>query len=344
MSTDARGLVLVTGGSGYIAGFCIAALLEEGWRVRTTVRRPEKGELLRASLGKIGADVTALDFALADLNADQGWDRALAGADFVLHVAAPVPAVDPKNDDELIRPMRDGSLRVLKAARAAGVRRVVMTSSVSAIVYGWRARDAPATEADWTDETNRGDSAPYDRAKTIAERAAWAWHGAEGGALELVTVNPSLVLGPVFGADFSASVEVVKRLLDGSIPALPRVGLTLVDVRDIARLHILAMTSPSAAGQRFIGAGEFFWLKEIAGVLKQGLGRQARRVPSRSAPDWAVRIVGLFDPIVRSRVFELGKERRVSSAKARLDLGWTPRPASESILDTARSLLGEGLV
>jgi nucleoside-diphosphate-sugar epimerase len=342
-SAGRRGLVLVTGGSGYIAGFCIAALLEAGWRVRTTLRRLEKAAPLRAGLGRIGVDAAELDFFAADLNHGEGWAGAAAGADFVLHVAAPVPAVDPKSDDELIRPMRDGALRVLKAARDAGVKRVVMTSSVSAIVYRDGADGVVSTEAEWSDEANRAGSAPYDRAKTIAERAAWAWHSAEGGRLELVMVNPSFVLGPVLGADFSASVELVKRLLDGSVPALPRVGVTLVDVRDVAALHLLAMTTPSAAGQRYIGAGEFFWIKDIARVLRDGLGDGARRVPTRLAPDWAVRLAGLVDPIVRSRLFELGKERRVSSAKARSSLGWTTRPSEETILDAGRSLLELGL-
>ncbi len=344
MSVDARGLVLVTGGSGYIGSFCVAALLEEGWRVRTTVRNALKIESLQESFGKIGVDASKLEFRIADLNFDPGWDDAVAGAEYVIHVAAPVPAIDPKNDDELIRPMRDGTLRVLKAARKARVKRVILTSSASAIVYGRGARLTPATETDWTDETNRADSAPYDRAKTIAERAAWAWRSAEGGAMELVSINPSFVLGPVLGADFSASLELIKKLLNGSVPALPRVGLTLVDVRDIAKLHLLAMTSPSAAGQRYIGAGEFFWIRDIAKTLKRGLGEAARKVPTRSAPDWAVRLVGLFDPIIRSRTFELGVERRVSSAKAQRDLGWTARPAAESILDAARSLIAQGLI
>jgi len=338
-----RGLVLVTGGSGYIAGFCIAALLREGWRARTTVRSVEKASAVRLALGRLGVDAAALDFAVADLNRDAGWSDAVAGADFVLHVAAPVPAADPKSDDELIRPMRDGALRVLRAARDAGVKRVVMTSSVSAVVYRSGAHGAVSAEEDWTDEATRAGSAPYDRAKTIAERAAWAWRRAEGGALELTMVNPSFVLGPVVSADFSASIELVKRLLDGSIPALPRVGLTLVDVRDVAKLHLLAMTTAAAAGQRYIGAGEFFWLKDIANILRAGLGDKARKVPSRTAPDWAVRLAGLFDPIVRSRIFELGMERRVSSAKARQSLGWTTRPAEETVLDAARSLIELGL-
>src|SRR5271166_6253679 len=339
-----RGLVAVTGGYGYIAGYCIAQLLNEGWRVRTTVRNLGRAEEVRATIGKIAPNAGAIEFVVADLNSNPGWADAVAGADYVLHVASPVPAVDPKSDNELVRPARDGTLRVLKAARDAGVKRVVMTSSISAIMFGRGVREKPFTEADWTDETNRDDTSPYDRAKTIAERAAWAWHKAEGGGLELVTVNPGLVLGPVLGSDFSASLEAVRKLLDGSIPALPRFGFNLVDVRDIAALQLLAMTTHSAAGQRFIGSCEFYWMADIAKILKQGLGVKARRVPSISVANILVRVIAIFDPVVRGRLYELGKRRSVSPDKARRELGWTTRPVPETILDTARSLQAQGLV
>ncbi len=344
MPVASHGIVLVTGGSGYIAGFCLAQLLQDGWRVRTTVRSLAKAAQVRSSVAKISDRAPTIEFFEADLDSDQGWDCAVAGARYVMHVASPVPSTAPRSDDELVRPARDGALRVLKASRDAGVKRVVMTSSISAIVHGHGGRAAAFTELDWTDETNRADSGPYDRSKTIAERAAWAWRDAEGGALELVTINPSLVIGPVLGPNFSASLEVVKKLLDGSLPALPRFGFALVDVRDIARLHILGMTTPSAAGQRFIGAGDYLWMQEIASVLKQGLGEKGRKVPSLLIPDFLVRVFATFDPVMRSRLFDLGKQRRVSSEKARKMLGWTVRPASESILDAARSLQAEGLV
>jgi dihydroflavonol-4-reductase len=339
-----KGLVLVTGGSGYIAKFCIAQLLQDGWRVRTSVRSPANAEEARASIAKISAGAETIEFFEADLNFDRTWDRAVAGAVYVLHVASPVPLVAPKCEEELVRPARDGALRVLTAARDAGVKRVVMTSSVAAIIHGHGPHPGAFTESDWTDETNLRDTTPYERSKTIAERAAWAWREAQGGALELVSINPSYVIGPVLGCDFSASLAVVKKLLDGSVPAIPRFGFALVDVRDIARLHILAMTTPSAAGHRFIGSGEFFWIKEIADILKQGLGEKARRLPSLVVPDFLVRVYALFDPVVRSQLFILGKEKRVSSDKARSMLGWATRPTSESILDTARSLFAEGVV
>ena len=343
-SSSNRGLVLVTGGSGYIAGYCIAQLLNDGWSVRTTVRTVARTEAVRASIGDIAAKASEIEFVEADLNSDAGWDKAAIGAQYVLHVASPVPVTDPKNDDELVRPARDGTLRVLKAARDAAVKRVVMTSSISAIIYGRGVRERPFTEEDWTDETNRRDTSPYDRAKTIAERAAWAWLAAEGGGLELAAVNPGLVLGPVLGSDFSASIEAVKKLLDGSIPVLPRFGFNVVDVRDIARLHVLAMTTPEAAGQRFIGSGDFYWMSDVAQILKQGLGDKAKKVPSIPVPDFVARMAALFDPIVRGRLYELGKRRPVSSEKARRMLGWTPRAVTETVLDTARSLQASNLV
>ena len=337
-TTSPRGLVVVTGGSGYIAGYCIAQLLNDGWRVRTTVRNLELVDEVRSAIGKIAANSSTIEFVAADLNSDTGWADAVGGADYALHLASPVPVVEPERDDELVRTARDGTLRVLAAARYAGVKRVVITSSISAIIFGRGVRKKPFTEKDWTDETNRDDSSPSDRSKTIAERAAWAWLAGEGGEIELVTVNPSLVLGPVLGSDYSASVEAVRKLLDGSIPALPRFGSSVVDVRDIATLHLLAMTAPSAAGQRFIGSGDFYWMADIAKILKEGLGDKARNVPTMSIPDILLRMVAVFDPVARGRLYELGKQRRVSSEKARRMLGWTTRPIQETILDTARSL------
>ena len=339
-----KGLVLVTGGSGYIAGFCIADLLQQGWRVRASIRSLAKADAARRGIAALGVDATGVEFVAATLDADAGWAEAAKGADYVLHVASPIPTTDPKTDDEIVRPARDGALRVLKAARDAGVKRVVMTSSVAAIAYGRGGRETPHTEADWTDETNRADTSAYERSKTIAERAAWDWVKREGGSLELTTVNPSLVLGPAPSADFSASLEAVKKLLDGSMPALPNFSFPLVDVRDLAHLHVLAMTAPQAAGQRFIGSGDLYLIADMAGMLRKSLGDKARRVPTLRIPDFVVRLFGLVDPVVRGRTFELGKVRRASSAKAQRVLGWTTRPAEESVVDAARSLIKLGVV
>ena len=329
--------VLVTGGSGFIAGHCIARLLADGWHVRTTVRSLAKMPQLRETLSKLPSTGEPVEIVAADLEADTGWDAAVRDCAFVLHVASPFPARDPENDDAIVRPARDGALRVLKAAKAAGVRRVVMTSSVAAVAYGRGGREKPFTEADWSDPTNLKDSSPYERSKVIAERAAWDWVKASGAPLELVTICPGAVLGPVHSQDASASITIVKRLLDGSLPGLARFGWALVDVRDVADLHVRAMTSPKAAGQRYICAGPFTWFGGIADVLRTQMPSIAAKVPKRALPDWLVRVSALFDPALRERIYELGKFRPVSAEKARRDLSWAPRPNAEAIVATAKS-------
>lgn len=336
--------VLVTGGSGYIASFCIAQLLGDGVQVRTTVRSLAREADVRAVIGKLVQADDRLEFAAADLNADGGWLEACSGCSGVLHVASPIPSRNPKIDDELVRPARDGALRVLKAARDAGVKRVVMTSSTAAVAYGRGGRSQPFTEADWSDPADRTDSSAYVRSKVIAERAAWDWHAREGGALELATICPGAVLGPVLGGDFSASIEIVKKLIDASLPGLPHFGWPLVDVRDIADLHVRALRAENAAGQRFIGAGPFYWMTDVARVLRERVPEAARKVPARTLPSWLVRLSSAFDPVVRGQLFELGKERPVSAEKARRELGWAPRSNDDAIADTARSLLAEGVV
>jgi dihydroflavonol-4-reductase len=336
--------VLVTGGSGYIAAFCIADLLAQGFAVRTTVRSLMRESEVRTSLTKLVPSTENLSFVAADLNENAGWPEAMAGCTYVLHIASPLPTATPKDDDVLVKPARDGALRVLRAARDAGVKRVVLTASVASIAYGHGGRQTPFTEADWTDETNRADTSAYERSKTIAERTARAWLGAEGGALELVTIHPGAVLGPVLGRNFSGSIEIVKKLMDGSLPGVPRFGFPMVDVRDIADLHIRAMLTDGIAGERFIGAGEFTWMADVARILRERLGARAKKVPKMTIPDFVLRVTALFDPLVRGRLFELGKTRPVTAEKARRVLGWVQRPDADSIMDTAESLLAEGIV
>ena len=338
-------LVLVTGGSGFIATHCILQLLAAGHRVRTTVRSLEREAEVRATLKAAGTDAgERLAFFAADLTADAGWADAVAGCDAVLHVASPFPLAVPRHEDELIVPAREGALRVLRAARDAGVRRVVQTSSFAAIGYGHPPMARPFNEHDWTQVDGPGLTA-YAKSKTLAERAAWDFMAREGGSMELAVVNPVGVFGPVLAADFSTSIELVKRMMDGALPALPRITFGVVDVRDVADLHLKAMTSPDAAGERFLAvAGDFLSLHDIALVLKRRLGDKARRVPTRELPDWLLRIVALADKSVGQIVPELGKPKNAVNDKAHRMLGWTPRPAEEALVATAESLVRLGLV
>jgi dihydroflavonol-4-reductase len=336
--------VLVTGGSGYIASYVIAQLLSEGYHVRTTIRSLGREPEVRAALAKIAPDQSQLTFFAADLTSDTGWADAMEGMDYVQHIASPVPATLPKNDDELVIPAREGALRALRFARDAGVKRVVMTSSMAAIAYGLDGTpQRPMDETRWSDENHR-DTSPYVRSKIIAERAAWAFMKAEGGALELTTINPGAVLGPVLGSDFSASVLIVEKLLSGAFPACPRIGFALVDVRDIADLHCRAMTSDKATGDRFLGAGDFYWMQDVARILSEDLGQQGRKVPTGRLPSWLVKILGNVDPVTKSIIYELDRFRPITSAKAKDVLGWSPRDGRISIIDTARSLIREGVV
>ncbi|MBN8713009.1 MAG: aldehyde reductase [Xanthomonadales bacterium] len=339
------GTVLVTGGSGFIGSRTILHLLAAGHAVRTSVRRPDRAGQVRELLRQGGAEPgDRLSFAVADLEHDAGWAQAVAGCDYVLHLASPFPATLPKHEDDLIVPAREGALRVLRAARDGGVRRVVLTSSFAAIGYGHPPRSTPFDESDWT-RTDAPGVQPYAKSKTLAERAAWDFLDHEGGALELAMVNPVMVFGPVLGADYSTSIMLIQRLLDGSLPGCPRIQFGAVDVRDVADLHLRAMTDPAASGERFLAlAGDFMTLLDMARLLKERLGAAARRAPTRQLPDWLVRVAALWDANVRQILPELGQARNATAAKAQRLLGWQPRPAQEAIVATAESLIRLGLL
>jgi nucleoside-diphosphate-sugar epimerase len=338
--------VLVTGGTGFVGAHCLIRLLAAGHETRTTVRDLAREGDVRAMLRQGGAGEVSQRLALfrADLNSDAGWAEAVAGCDYVLHVASPFPSTVPNDENELITPARDGALRVLRAARDAGVKRVVLTSSFAAIGYGATGHTTAFTEEDWTNLSDPSVQ-PYQKSKTIAERAAWDFIAQEGGGLELSVVNPVGVFGPVLGPDYSTSIVLVKRLMDGSVPGCPDLWFGGVDVRDVADLHLKAMTDPVARGERFLAtAGDFVSLRQIAQFLKEGLGNTARKVPTRPLPNWLLRVIGLFDPQVRGVLPELGKRKNASSEKARRLLGWAPRSARDAALATARSLLELGLL
>jgi dihydroflavonol-4-reductase len=334
--------VLVTGGTGFLGGWCVAELLRRGYNVRTTVRDTAREPAVRATVERARVDPgDRLTVVAADLGADAGWADAVGGCSRVLHVASPFPPEQPKDPDELIVPAREGALRVIEASLAAGVERIVMTSSVAAVRHGRPpSADKPYAEEDWTDgnDTRR---TPYVRSKTLAEQAAWEHVRAAGAEDRLATVQPGAIIGPVLNNDHSFSLQAVQRLLDGAMPALPRLGFTFVDVRDVADLHIRAMTDPSAGGERFLAVDEFLWIADVAAILRERLGERAAKVPTRMAPNFLVRAMSLFDGGLRSIVGDLGEATSYSNAKARERLGWQPRPVEDSIADTGESLLAQ---
>ncbi len=338
-------LVLVTGGSGFIGSHCILQLLAAGYQVRTTVRSLKREGDVRAMLKQGGAEPgDRLSFAAADLEQDAGWAEAVAGCTYVLHVASPLPPKLPQHEDELIVPAREGTLRVLRAARDAGVKRVVLTSSFGAIGYGHKPRETPFNETDWTD-LNGEDLTSYMKSKTLAERAAWDFITREGGNMELSVVNPVAVFGPVLGRDYSASILLVQRLMEGALPGCPQLYFGAVDVRDVAGLHLRAMTHPAAPGQRFLAvAGDFMSFLDIARILKRRMGAAAKKVPTRQLPNWMVRLASMRDPAVKLILPELGKRKEGTSEKARRMLGWAPRSNEEAIVATAESLVRLGLL
>jgi dihydroflavonol-4-reductase len=332
--------VLVTGGTGYLARWCIRLLLERGYDVHTTVRDQSAEAGLR-SLVSADADPGRLRAFAVDLLRDDGWKQAADSCEYVLHVASPFPPAQPKNPDELIVPARDGTLRVLGAAYAAGARRVVVTSSIAAIRNtGTSEAGRPFTEQDWASSSNSA-ATPYDRSKLAAEQAAWDYARETGHTGQLSVINPGAIIGPLLGPRRTYSLQTIERLVTGSMPAIPRLGFPFVDVRDVAELHLLAMTDPGAAGQRFIGTGAFRWLTEVAAILRSELGPDGAKVPTRQAPDWLIRLISRFDPGVRTFVDELGHRVDYSAAQAETRLGWTPRPVAESVADCARSILSE---
>ncbi len=337
--------VLVTGGSGFIAGHCILQLLEQDHLVRATIRSRAREAAVRGVLedaGMVHGD--KLSFVAADLLSEDGWGQAAADVDFVLHVASPVQPGHVANEDDLIVPAREGTLRVLRAARDAGVKRVVLTSAFHAVSWGHKHSGHTFTEKDWTVLGGPGVDA-YGKSKTLAERAAWDFMAAEGGALELTTMLPVAVMGPVMGKDISGSNHLIQRMLDGAMPAFPNLFIPIIDVRDVASAHILAMTNPGAAGERFLlSNGRALSLKEIGTIIKADLGDAAKRVPTRSIPSLVLRIAALFNAELRPFVPDLGYAKKTSNEKARRVLGWTPREPREAIVAAARSMVRKGLL
>ena len=335
--------VLVTGGTGFIAQHCILALLREGYRVRTTIRSPKREAEVRSNLKVDGADPgDRLSFFIADLGDDRGWAEAVAHCTYVLHGASPTPSGDQVSEEDWIKPAVGGNLRVLRVARDAGVKRVVLTSAFGAICAGHPSMERPFDETDWSDLS--GDVWPYQKSKTLSEREAWKFIAREGNGLELSVVNPTAVLGPVLGRDYSHSVRMITNMLKGQ-RGCPKVNCGFVDVRDVADLHVRAMTHPDAKGERFLAiAGESLWLIEVAKVLRRRMGASASKVPTWELPNWLVRLSARSNPGMRGIATLLGRKMNATSEKAIRLLGWTPRPSEEAIIASAESLIRFGLV
>lgn len=329
--------VLVTGGNGFVAGWVIVELLKGGYTVRTTVRSSKREEAVRAAVGTQVADLSRLTFAHADLTKEDGWPAAMSGVDYVLHVASPLGTGATKNPDDLIIPAREGTLRVLRAAVAAGVKRMVMTSSAAASNPGI-AGDTFTDETVWTPPDHFKSDA-YRLSKLLAEKAAWEFMEKHGGNTEFTTLLPTAIFGPALSKDQTGSVEVIKRIYTGAMPRIPRLGVCIIDVRDLATAHVKAMTTPDAGGQRFLVTGEFMWMEEIAATLRQHFGARAPNIPTNRLPDFAFRLAAAFSPPLRALLPLLGRKNRYAWAKATRILGFHPRPAPETVIATAESLM-----
>jgi dihydroflavonol-4-reductase len=331
--------VFVSGGSGYIAGFLIRQLIENGCSVNTSIRDLKREAEVREWLK---VDNSRLKFFAADLSHDAGWAEAMAGCSHVAHVASPFPLGQPNHADDLVVPARDGALRALRFAKEAGVKRFVLTSSMAAVAYGPSTGNAMFTESDWTD-LDDPTVTPYPRSKTVAERAARDWVAAEGG-IEFASVNPAAVLGPVLGKDFSTSIELVKQMLSGQVPLCPNMGFGIVDVRDVADLHYRVLMADNIKDERYICTGPFLEMIEVANILRANLGDRARKVPTRRMPDWLLKMLSLVKPDLKLLVPDLGRKRVGDSSHAQKTLGWPIRSTEETIIDTANSLIEKGIV
>ncbi len=330
--------VLVTGASGFVGIHCVAALLKEGYQVRGTVRSLAREAALRKTIEKFVDANDRLTLVEADLLKDAGWDKAVQGCDYVLHVASPFPLGEPKHEDDLIIPAREGTLRVLGAAAENKVKRVVLTSSVAAIAYGHPKEKTQFNENDWS-MADSPTIAAYSKSKTLAERAAWDFVKSLDNGMELATINPGLILGPLPDTHARTSGVLVQSLMLSTTPGLARMHFNAVDVRDVAAAHISAMTTPEAAGQRFVCVSDSFWIKDVALLLKDEYAEKGYKIKTNVFPNWIVRFVAIFSKEARATVDSLDRELFVDNSRIKEVLNWKPRDMKEMVLSMAESMI-----
>lgn len=339
-----RKKVLLTGVTGFLGSHTTIQLLEKSYEVIGTLRDKNRATSIKNTIGKHTKGIDRLTFVEADLNDGQIWEEIIKDIDYIMHIASPIPRILPKNEANLIRPAKEGTVNILKAAAASGVKRVVLTSSTGSIVYGKPKgqRSGIYNDKDWTNVNNKKDSTPYFRSKTIAEKAAWDFIAQDDSGLELATICPGAILGPVLEKDFGTSANIVIKMLDGSLPAIPKIGFPIVDVRSVADLHIKAMEMDAAKNERFIAANGFLRFKEIAEILRKSYPN--RKIPKALLPNFAVRLYSNFDTTLKPVLIDLGIERKVDYSKAKQLLNWQPKSLEEAVLSCAESVLDNGII
>ncbi|MEM7486499.1 MAG: aldehyde reductase [Bacteroidota bacterium] len=338
---DKNNKVLLTGVTGFLGSHIAIQLLNKGYTVIGTLRDMKRASRLKEIISGYLSSTENLSFIEADLMDNHIWKEATKGIDYVIHTASPFPKNLPKRESDLILPAKFGTLSILRAASQNRCKRVVLTSSTAAIDHGVT-KHKLFDENDWSDETNLIDNSPYFRSKTIAEKAAWDYVRSGKSKLELVVINPGAMLGPVLEEDYGTSVALVKKMLDGSMPALPKMGFSLVDVRSAADMHIKALKTPNIHGQRFICVDDFLTIKGVAMILKEKFPH--RKIPTRELPDFVIKLFANFDPEVKPMLSELGAKRQHTNKKAKKLLNWQPISNKRSIIDTADSLLQLNLI
>lgn len=343
MQTMSNKRVLLTGVTGFLGSHTAIQLLNKGYEVVGTLRSKDRINSIKEVIGKHTTNINNLTFVEADLNDSNIWLDLTKNIDYIQHVASPFPRDVPKHENELIIPAKQGTLNILKAATANKVKRVVMVSSLGAVAYGKTKRELNKVfnENDWTDVTNQKDTTPYYRSKTIAEKVAWDFIKQEKSSLELTTICPGAILGPVIDNDFGTSANIIISLLNSSLPALPKIEFDIVDVRSVSDLLIRAMEMPQAAGNRYIAASEHFTFKEIAQILKQEYPN--RKIPSWELPNFVTKLFSIFQPLLRPVLLENVK-RKTDINKAKKELQWQPLSAKEAVIACAESILENKIV